>query len=121
MEMVDNETFILGKAIVATWKIRRRHFEHGNNDDSSFLDACANSSVSACMGSCIIPVNALRSKHPPCLGDVVTLTGWDNQVQSMTCSEYVQQTWPLYGMSILYAVHDAIESRGVTIRRKYFS
>jgi hypothetical protein len=57
--------------------------------------------------------------NPPRLGEVVTMTGWDNQVQSMTCSEYLQQTWPLYGMGILYAVQDAIQSPSVTTHRKY--
>jgi hypothetical protein len=55
----------------------------------------------------------------PRLGEVVTLTGWDNQVQSMTCSEYIQQTWPIYGMSILYAVEDAIGTSVATAHREY--
>jgi hypothetical protein len=54
----------------------------------------------------------------PHLGEVITMTGWNSQVQSMTCSEYLQQTWPLYGMGILYAVQDAIQSPGVTTYRE---
>jgi hypothetical protein len=57
--------------------------------------------------------------NPPSLGEVITMTGWDNQVQSMTCSEYLQQTWPLYGIGILYAVQDAIRSPNATTHRKY--
>jgi hypothetical protein len=55
----------------------------------------------------------------PRLGEVITLTGWDNQVQSMTCTEYIQQTWPIYGMSILYAVEDAIGTSVATAHREY--
>ena len=57
--------------------------------------------------------------NPPHLGEVVTMTGWNNQVQSATCSEYIQQTWPLYGMGILYAVQDAIRSPSLKTHRKY--
>jgi hypothetical protein len=60
-----------------------------------------------------------NQNNPPSLGEVITMTGWDNQVQSMTCSEYLQQTWPLYGMGILYAVQDAIRSPSATTYRKY--
>jgi hypothetical protein len=55
---------------------------------------------------------------PPRLGDVVTMTGWENQVQSMTCFEYIQQTWPLYGVGVLYAVQDAIRSPYVRLHCK---
>ena len=55
----------------------------------------------------------------PRLREVVTLTGRDNQVQSMTCSEYIQQTWPIYGMSILYAVEDSINTFAAPAHRKY--
>lgn len=70
------------------------------------------------------PVSFLRMHYdrddPPRLGDVVTMTGWDNQVQSMTCAEYLQQTWPLYGVGILNAVQDAMQSpSGMTTRKSY--
>lgn len=46
----------------------------------------------------------------PKLSEVLTTTGWSNYVQGMTCSDYVQQTWPLHGMSVLYALQDAMLS-----------
>ena len=40
------------------------------------------------------------------LGQVITLTGYTQQAQAMTCENYIQQIWPGTGMCVLRTLQD---------------
>ncbi|KAH7351354.1 hypothetical protein BKA65DRAFT_500238 [Rhexocercosporidium sp. MPI-PUGE-AT-0058] len=43
----------------------------------------------------------------------LTLTGGDDHVELLTCSEYVYRTWPLIGEQVLHWIKSIIGARSI--------
>lgn len=51
------------------------------------------------------------------LGDVITITGTGTDAQALTCSEYLDQTWPCTGAGLLATVQEALDTLKSASRR----
>ncbi|KAK1759673.1 hypothetical protein QBC47DRAFT_398481 [Echria macrotheca] len=52
------------------------------------------------------------------LGEVITITGYPADAQALSCSGYLEQTWPFTGLVVLELLQAAVDKDGQTATRK---
>jgi len=53
------------------------------------------------------------------IGDVISITGSATEAQALTCSGYMEQTWPTTGLDVLSVVQTALDSDREPISSKH--
>jgi hypothetical protein len=55
------------------------------------------------------------------LGEVITITGSPVDAQALSCSGYLEQTWPFTGLDVLGLLQEAVDRDGWPVFRKLLS